>query len=359
MHCSPSSACRTCVTPRATVSLVERQVEVLRDRNQALERKLAELVDVARANDALADRIHRLSQRLIRARTLPRDHQCPRDEPARGFRCAQLGAALVHGAGSGARGAQPAASSRRRIPPTRVIKTFESLLQSGKPRCGQIRDTQRDFPLRQGFHRDRLRRARAARRQGSAGPAGDRRKRCGPLPPGHEHGVPDAHRRAARECLDALRTRAGRASDRERVDRALRLAPEARAAHERSYGRGLPRRHRAARRLLRRAQDRALQRGRRCAGAHLRRHGSRAGSLRAQHPAAALGAAHVLRVPGARGLERAQSGASTCARRSRKSACRRRSMRTRWAGCWPFAPTIRCLRATRPSWSSSIPRGCA
>src|ERR1700691_5144484 len=54
----------------ATVSLVERQVEVLRERNQSLERKLKELVDVARANDTLADRIHRLSQRLIRAHTL-------------------------------------------------------------------------------------------------------------------------------------------------------------------------------------------------------------------------------------------------------------------------------------------------
>src|ERR1700724_974714 len=54
----------------ATVSLVERQVEVLRDRNQSLERKLKELVDVARANDGLANRIHRLSQRLIRAHTL-------------------------------------------------------------------------------------------------------------------------------------------------------------------------------------------------------------------------------------------------------------------------------------------------
>ena len=54
----------------ATVSLVERQVEVLRERNQVLERKLKELVDVARANDTLADRIHRLSQRLIRAISL-------------------------------------------------------------------------------------------------------------------------------------------------------------------------------------------------------------------------------------------------------------------------------------------------
>src|SRR5258706_15884768 len=55
----------------ATVSLVERQVEVLRERNQSLERKLKELVDVARANDALADRIHRFGQPLIRVRTLP------------------------------------------------------------------------------------------------------------------------------------------------------------------------------------------------------------------------------------------------------------------------------------------------
>src|SRR5271169_4122787 len=55
----------------ATVSLVERQVEVLRERNQSLERKLKELVDVARANDVLADRINRLSQRLILTQTLP------------------------------------------------------------------------------------------------------------------------------------------------------------------------------------------------------------------------------------------------------------------------------------------------
>src|ERR1700691_4442597 len=54
----------------ATVSLVERQVEVLRERNQSLERKLKELVDVDRAADTLADRIHRLSERLIKAHIL-------------------------------------------------------------------------------------------------------------------------------------------------------------------------------------------------------------------------------------------------------------------------------------------------
>jgi len=128
----------------ATVSLVERQVEVLRDRNQALERKLKELVDVARANDALADRIHRLSQRLIRARTLLetinaletslREDFDARDSVLLLFmeQARELGDA----AGRFLKTADPADA---------VVKTFESLLQSGKPRCGQIRDTQRDF----------------------------------------------------------------------------------------------------------------------------------------------------------------------------------------------------------------------
>jgi uncharacterized protein YigA (DUF484 family) len=53
----------------STVSLVERQVEVLRERNQSLERKLKELVDVARAKYSLAGRINSFTKRHIRART--------------------------------------------------------------------------------------------------------------------------------------------------------------------------------------------------------------------------------------------------------------------------------------------------
>jgi uncharacterized protein len=128
----------------ATVSLVERQVEVLRDRNQALERRLSELVEVARANDALADRIHRLSQRLIRAHTLPetinaletslREDFDARDSVLLLFM--EQARELEGSAGRFLKTADPADP---------VVKTFESLLQSGKPRCGQIRDTQRDF----------------------------------------------------------------------------------------------------------------------------------------------------------------------------------------------------------------------
>src|SRR5580693_2593557 len=51
----------------STISLVERQIEVMRERHAALEAKLAELVRVARDNDAVAERFHRFARRLLRA----------------------------------------------------------------------------------------------------------------------------------------------------------------------------------------------------------------------------------------------------------------------------------------------------
>ncbi|HWN47723.1 MAG TPA: DUF484 family protein, partial [Steroidobacteraceae bacterium] len=51
----------------STVSLVERQVEVLREQKTDSDRRLNEFVAVARANDHLADRIHRFTRRLLRA----------------------------------------------------------------------------------------------------------------------------------------------------------------------------------------------------------------------------------------------------------------------------------------------------
>jgi uncharacterized protein YigA (DUF484 family) len=128
----------------ATVSLVERQVEVLRERNQSLERKLKELVDVARANDGLADRIHRLSQRLIRAGTLSETISAIETSLREDFDAMHSvlvlfldeARALEPEAGRFLRAGDPAAAD---------IKTFESLLAGGKPRCGQARDAQRDY----------------------------------------------------------------------------------------------------------------------------------------------------------------------------------------------------------------------
>ncbi len=128
----------------ATVSLVERQIEVLRERNHALERRLKDLVEVARANDALADRIHRLAQRLIRARDLPATVAAIETSMREDFEAMHSVLVLFLPAGSGL---ETAGQRFLRItePADANLKSFESLLASGKPRCGQIRDSQRDY----------------------------------------------------------------------------------------------------------------------------------------------------------------------------------------------------------------------
>jgi len=128
----------------ATVSLVERQVEVLRERNQSLERKLKELVDVARANDGLADRIHRLSQRLIRTRSLLDTINAVEASLREDFDAMHSVLVLFL---AEAKSLEPLAGRFLRAGNVADadLKTFESLLQGGKPRCGQVRDVQRDY----------------------------------------------------------------------------------------------------------------------------------------------------------------------------------------------------------------------
>src|SRR5271166_6673358 len=121
----------------ATVSLVERQVEVLRERNQSLERKLKELVDVARTNDLLADRIQRLSQRLIQARSLLETINAVEASLREDFDAGNS-LLLLFLEQSRTLGAEPGRFLRVGSLADPEIKTFESLLQSGKPRCGQI-----------------------------------------------------------------------------------------------------------------------------------------------------------------------------------------------------------------------------
>lgn len=54
----------------AAISLVERQVKLLREKQAASRERLAELVRVARSNESLAERIHALCLRLLASRSL-------------------------------------------------------------------------------------------------------------------------------------------------------------------------------------------------------------------------------------------------------------------------------------------------
>jgi len=128
----------------STVSLVERQVEVLRDQKSDSDRRLAEFVSVARANDQLADRIHRFTRRLLRASNALAaltELEASLREDFDAFHSVLLLTAPV--ASLATAEFEP---FLRKLPADDAnIRTFEALLATGKPRCGQVRDSQRDF----------------------------------------------------------------------------------------------------------------------------------------------------------------------------------------------------------------------
>jgi hypothetical protein len=125
----------------AAISLVERQIEVLREKLAAVEGKLAELLRTARANDAIADRLHRFTRRLLRA--VPRAEAIARIEAGLREDFDAFHSALVL---IGEHADLPAQQFLRIVPADDAnLKSFESLFASGKPRCGQARDSQREF----------------------------------------------------------------------------------------------------------------------------------------------------------------------------------------------------------------------
>jgi uncharacterized protein YigA (DUF484 family) len=125
----------------STISLVERQIEVLREKLAGLEGKLAELVRVARANDVIAERLHRFTRRLLHV--APRGEAIARIETGLREDFDAFHAVLVLIGSPGEPGASRFVRTVGADDPN--LKSFESLFASGKPRCGQARDSQREF----------------------------------------------------------------------------------------------------------------------------------------------------------------------------------------------------------------------
>jgi uncharacterized protein YigA (DUF484 family) len=127
-----------------SVSLVERQLTVIRQKNTELERRLRELVEVARSNHELSDRVHELALRLIdsdgRDAVIRVLEQTLRED----FGAADSVVVLFHGAADIA----PQEASRflrwvdRSSP---ALGPFATFLEQGRPRCGRARDSQLEF----------------------------------------------------------------------------------------------------------------------------------------------------------------------------------------------------------------------
>ncbi len=128
----------------STVSLVERQVEVLRDQKTDADRRLAEFIAVARANDQLAERIHRFTRRLLLAGS-PAVALTTLEASLREDFDAFHSTLLLVNAPASLRSVELEPFLRKLPADDANLRTFEALLATGKPRCGQVRDTQRDF----------------------------------------------------------------------------------------------------------------------------------------------------------------------------------------------------------------------
>jgi uncharacterized protein YigA (DUF484 family) len=128
----------------STVSLVERQVEVLREQKTESDKRLAEFVSVARANDQLADKIHRFTRRMLRATNAQAALQALEASLREDFDA--FHSVLVLTAPLGSLATTDFEPFLRKLSADDAnIRSFEALLNTGKPRCGQVRDSQRDF----------------------------------------------------------------------------------------------------------------------------------------------------------------------------------------------------------------------
>lgn len=143
-HSDLLSALRLPHVTGGTVSLVERQVSELRQKDLKLERRLKELLDIARSNDALTRKIHVLAISLLEATTLEQTLKACEASLRASFDADQAVLVLFRDPEpftdvSVERFCRPVARDAE------GLQTFESFLTRGKPRCGQVRDAQRDF----------------------------------------------------------------------------------------------------------------------------------------------------------------------------------------------------------------------
>jgi uncharacterized protein YigA (DUF484 family) len=128
----------------SAISLVERQVAALRDKNEKLETRLLELIEVARGNDVLAAKIHRLACRLVHATNAGGVMDALEASLREDFGASEW-LLLVTAEGHAELSKLNSRHLRLLRSGAAELKMFETLFESGRPRCGQIRDSQRDY----------------------------------------------------------------------------------------------------------------------------------------------------------------------------------------------------------------------
>jgi uncharacterized protein len=124
-----------------TISLIEKQVEVLRAQNRGLERKLVDLIEVARGNDAAIEKIHQLAMMLMETDELS-DLLTGLQDVLRSRFLADEVAIVVFEGDAAALAGTPA---RRVLRDDPLLAHFTNFMKAGKPHCGRLRPPQLEF----------------------------------------------------------------------------------------------------------------------------------------------------------------------------------------------------------------------
>ena len=127
----------------AAVSLVERQVVILRQRNDELERQLKDFVAIAKDNHALVEKIHQLAVTLMEPRSGAERVEILETSLKEDFLAERVVLVLFSSP------LDPPLSDGGFVKIVdrndAGLKPFASFLKSGQPRCGLLRDRQKAF----------------------------------------------------------------------------------------------------------------------------------------------------------------------------------------------------------------------
>ena len=130
-------------TGGAAISLVERQVSVLRGRNQQIEDRLREFMTVAQNNDEIANKIHDLALLLFRAHEREAVVATVEQQLRDTFNADRPVLVLFDEEATGDIDGNEFLRTASRDNP--AISPFKTFIEGGTARCGTVRDAQRDF----------------------------------------------------------------------------------------------------------------------------------------------------------------------------------------------------------------------
>jgi uncharacterized protein len=129
-------------TGGAAVSLVERQVAMLRQRSSQLERQLKDLVAVAKLNDALVEKSHQLALKLMASQGLAQSLVLVETSLREDFLAERAAMVLFADADIPAPAGGFVKVFHREDP---ALRPFSAFIRGARPRCGIIRDRQKEL----------------------------------------------------------------------------------------------------------------------------------------------------------------------------------------------------------------------